>query len=267
METAMPAPAPSATPHGWQFRVTPYLWLPTANASFIFTHPNFSLSSGMPVILPGMTTVGVKIVPSSYLSHLHSAAEIAVEGRTADSSVFADLIYANVGSQAAEVVELSGPLGHVVPINVSTTLRTTSTIATGGIGGVFAHSPASEFTGFAGVRYLHLTADASWSLTGPLGLFPANGSASDAKSDLAGILGARGRLTFGHDYFVPLYVDYGGSGELTTYQWLVGVGRDSPHNSAILAWRQLAYFANNNSRVFLQSLNLGGPAFAYTFKF
>jgi hypothetical protein len=268
METAMPSPAPSATPSGWHFKVTPYLWVPTLNASFVFSHATFSDASGTPVILPKETTVGVKIVPSSYLTHLHSAAELAVEADRADSSIFADLIYANLGTQAADVIELTGPAGHVtLPLNVSTSLHTTSTIATGGIGGVFARSPASEFTAFAGLRYLNLTAEANWTLTGPLGLYPRNGSASESKSDLEGIIGARGHVGLGGKYYIPLYVDYGGSGSLTTYQWLVGIGRDSPYNAFTLAWRQLAYFANNDSRLLLQSLHMGGAALAYTFKF
>ncbi len=266
--TAMPSPAPSSTPEGWHFRVTPYVWLPTINASFLFSHPTLSSSSGVPVVLPGQTTVGVRITPTSYASHLHSAGELAVEADRAGSMVFADVIYVNLGTESSEVVDLSGPAGHVtLPVNVSTFVQPTSTIATGGIGGVFAHSAGSEFSAFVGVRYINLTASASWTLTGPLGLYPRSGSASDTKSDLQGIIGARGQLTYGRSYFTPLYIDYGGSGDLTTYQWLVGIGRNSPYNAAILGWRQLAYFANNNSRVFVQSLHLGGPLLAYTFKF
>lgn len=245
----------------------PYVWLPTINTALVFSHPRFSLSSGVPVVLPGETVIGVKTTPSAYLSKLNSAAALTVEAVNGDSSIFADVLYANVGSQAAEVVELSGPLGRLtLPINVQTTLRTTSTLTTGGIGRVFARSPASEFTGFVGVRYIHLTASATWALTGPLGLFPASGSADEAKSDLAAIGGARGRIDFGHNYYIPLYADYGGSGDLTTYQWLAGIGHDSPYNAAVLGWRQLGYFANNNSRVFLESLHLGGPDLTYTFK-
>ena len=152
------------------------------------------------------------------------------------------------------------------PINVDTTARLTTTLSDAGIGRWFAHSPAGQIGAFVGLRYLDLNASVSWNLTGQLGLFSRSGSGTETRTDLAGIAGLRGRVELGHGWFIPLYGDYGGSGDLETYQFLGGIGHAYPTGAVTLAWRQLAYFSNNNNQRFnIQNLHLGGPTFAWTF--
>jgi hypothetical protein len=253
------SPAPGATDDRWHFRVTPYLWLPTINAQFHFLHP--TLPSGA----PAEAFADVRVGPNQYLSHLNSAAQLTVEADKGSSFVFGDLIYLNLGNGSSSVVNLGGPLGHInIPIDVSTTSRTTSTLATVGIGNAFVHTDTTDIGAFVGLRYINMTANVTWNVTGPLGLFPKSGSASGAQSNLQAIVGGRGRIGLGSNWYVPLYLDYGGSGDLTTYQWLGGIAHSYHSGAQILVWRQLAYFQNNNG-VLINNVHLGGPAFAWSF--
>jgi len=262
------SPAPSAAPASkadsvddkWHFNVTPYFWLPTINARFHFTN------ASVPPAFEAIHSADVQVGPNSYLSHLNSAAEVAVEAAKGDASLFADLIYVNAGNAAAAVVNLSGPLDHInLPFNVSTSVRLTTTIATGGFGKEFWHEGDTAGTVFLGLRYVNQTASVSWSLSGPLGMFSPTGSATGSASDLLPLIGVRGRLGLGSDWFIPLYVDYGGGGAITTYQWYGGIAHRYHSGAQILLWREMAFFANNDGTQLVQNLHLGGPAFAWSF--
>lgn len=261
--TPAPSPSPMASQDPddkWHFRVTPYLWLPTLNAQFHFT--SVSLPPGALI----EHSADIRIGPNSYLSHINSAAEINVGAVKGDSELFADLIYLNVGNASASVVNLSGPGGIInLPLNVSTSIRLTTTIATGGIGKEFWHEADSQGTVFLGVRYVNQTASAAWSLTGPLGMFSPTGSATGSKSDAQPLVGAHGRIGLGSHWFIPVYGDLGGSASITTYQWYGGIAHEYSGGAQILLWREMAFFSSDDPTGFLQNLHLGGPAFAWSF--
>jgi hypothetical protein len=265
-ETAAPAqppvvaPEPTATPPKWVLRLTPYIWVPTINASFRFSHP--SVPAGTEVV----KAADVRIGPNSYLSHVNSAGELTVEADKEGLSLFGDVIYMNVGNAGASVVDLSGPLGHLhLPVNVSTSARLTMTLSTVGVGGEYFHTDTSSASAFVGLRYFDITATTGWTLTGPLGRFSPSGNASENKSDLAGIIGTRARIGLGSHWYIPLYVDYGGSSYLTTYQWFAGIAHRYHSGAQILVWRQLSYFQNPGESNLIQDIHLGGPTFAWSF--
>lgn len=253
-----PSPVPSSRLH---VRLTPYIWAPTINGTFQFRHPSLPLGS------IAVRSVGVQLGPNSYLSKLNSAAMLTVEVDHGRSVAFGDVIYMNVSNTSATVFDLRGPLGQIsLPINVSTSARLTSTLATVAIGDrLVGDGVNSEGTAFVGLRYSNVNVSAGWTLTGPLGRFPATGNASESQNTLAGIVGARGRVGLGTSWFVPLYADYGGSGDLTTYQWVAGIGHSYHSGAQILVWRQLGYIGNTGNTTLVQTLHLGGPAFAWTF--
>ncbi len=264
-QQATPAPAPlpkaSANPDDqWHFRITPYIWLPTINAKFHFLHP--SVPAGEPI----EGSADVQVGPNNYLSHVNSGAELAVEADKAGSSVFADVLYLNIGNAGASVVNITGPGGIInLPLNAATSVRLTTTIATGGFGKEFWHVGDTEGTAFVGLRYVNQTVNAGWTLTGPIGMFSPTGTASAAKSDLLPLAGVRGRFGLGSHWFVPVYGDYGGSGSITTYQWFGGIAHEYRGGAQMLIWRQMAFFSDNDSTELLQNLHLGGPAFAWSF--
>ena len=268
-QEASPTPSPAATvaptttptSSGLHLRLTPYVWVPTFNGSFQFHHPSLPPGS------ISITSVGVQVGPNSYLSKLNSAIELTAEADDAHSVVFGDVIYINASNTNARVFDLGGPLGHLTfPVNSSTSARFTTTLATVGIGPqILGNGLNSEATAFVGLRYVDVSATAGWTLTGPLGRFPRTGNAAESENDLAGIVGARARLGLGSGWFVPLYADYGGSGDLTTYQWAAGIGHSYHSGAQILLWRQLGYIGNTGNSTFIQTLHMGGPAFAWSF--
>ena len=270
-ETAVASPVPSQAPEvspaatatpGWVVRLTPYLWGTTVNGDFHFLRPDISLPPGAPI----ETDVSVQAGPNSYLSKLNSAAMLEIEADKSNLVMFGDVIYANLSNVGAHVIDIHGPLGHIsFPLNVSTDARITSTIATAGVGGEYMHSVASTADAFVGLRYEDITAHVSWTLSGPIGTFAHTGSASANKSDAMGIIGTRARLGFSHGWFVPLYVDFGGSAELTTYQWVAGVAHGYHSGAQIIAWRQMAFFENPGQNGLLEALHLGGPVIAWSF--
>ena len=262
--TPSPAPtvAPTAAPakSGIQLRLTPYLWVPTINGTFQFHHP--SLPAGSIAI----SSVGVQLGPNSYLSKLNSAIEVTAEANDEHSTAFGDVIYINATSGTATVFDLGGPLGHLTfPVNVSTSAHTSTTLATVGIGPKLLSSANSEVTGFVGLRYLDVSASVDWTLTGPLGRFPRTGNAAESENDVFGIVGARARLGLGSSWYVPLYADYGGNGNLTTYQWAAGIAHSYHSGAQILLWRQLGFIGNTGNTALIQTLHMGGPAFAWSF--
>lgn len=264
-QQATPAPAPSPMAsldpdNQWHFRVTPYLWLPTVNARFHFVRP--SVPAGDPI----EGSADVQVGPNNYLSHVNSGAELSVEADKAGSSVFGDLIYLNIGNASASVVNISGPLGNInLALNANASVRSTSTIATGGFGKEFWHVGDTEGTAFVGLRYVNQTVSTAWTITGPSGMFSPTGSASAGKSDLLPLAGLRGRFGLGSHWFVPVYGDYGGSGSITTYQWFGGIAHEYHSGAQMLIWREMAFFSNNDGTELLQNLHLGGPAFAWSF--
>jgi hypothetical protein len=261
--TPSPAPSPMASQDPddrWHFRITPYFWLPTINAQFHFTSVSVPAGALIPL------SADVRVGPNSYLSHINSAIEVNVAAEKGGSELFGDLVYVNVGNAAASVINLSGPLGNInLPINVSTSLRTTSTIATGGFGKEAWRDAYSQAWVFLGLRYVNQTATATWTLTGPLGLFSPTGSGTGSKSDLEPLIGAHGRIGLGSHWFIPLYGDYGGSAAITTYQWYGGIAHEYSGGAQMLIWRDMAFFSNNDTTSLLQNLHLGGPAFAWSF--
>lgn len=192
---------------------------------------------------------------------------LTVEADDAHSVAFADVIYINASNTSATVFDLSGPGGHLsFPVNVSTSARMTTTLATIGFGPrLIGNGSNSEATGFVGLRYVNVTLNAGWTLTGPLGMFPRTGSANESENEIAGIVGARARLGLGSSWYVPLYADYGGSGNLTTYQWAAGIAHSYHSGAQILLWRQLGYIGNTGNLTLIETLHLGGPAFAWSF--
>ena len=142
--------------------------------------------------------VDVQVGPNKYLSHVNSGAELSVEADKAGSSIFGDIMYLNIGNAGASVVNISGPLGIInIPLNVATSVRLTTTIATGGFGKQFWHVADSEGTAFVGLRYLNQTVSADWTLTGPIGMYSPTGSATGSKSDLEPLAACAGRFGLG----------------------------------------------------------------------
>jgi len=265
---AEPTPSVSPTPPAHvHFEVTPYMWVPTINASLQFNQRDVRPRIAPPN-LQVPTGANVQIGPNSYLSNLNSAFMVAGSVRRGNGDLFFDLIYLNLTSRVTRVRALSGPGGIIVidPVNLSANARFRSTLWTLGVGGNLL-TPATPTTleAFAALRDFNTSASADWTLTGPLNVLEPSGAAQKSENLLVPVGGFKGRIALGPHFVIPYYIDGGGSSEVTSWQGIVGIGYAYHSGGASLVWRELGYFAQNNPSELLQNLHLGGPAFGWTF--
>jgi hypothetical protein len=123
---------------------------------------------------------------------------------------------------------------------------------------------------FAGARMLDLRTDLNWKLEGNISGLPlrdheGKGEASDTVWD--GIVGIKGRLTFGQDkkWFIPYYADVGTGDSDVTWQGMGGLGYTFGWGDLVAVWRYLDY--NMPSGEDIESLTLSGAAIGATFRF
>lgn len=262
--TPAPSPAASAAPSTSQLRVTPYLWLPSINASLRFDRGDIHLPTGaLPPALPN--SANVTIGPNKYLSNLNSAFMFTADVRKGNGSIFTDVMYLNLSSGKSSVASLTSPDGSVViPVNVSTSARLRSTVWTLALSASpFTTSSPPPLEGFVGFRNLTVSSRADWSLTGPLGQLGPTGSAQKYVTEFVPLVGIKGRLTLGPHWFVPYYGDYGANADVESWQGVLGVAYGYHSGAALLVWRQLNYYAGGSQA--LKNLRLGGPAIGWTF--
>lgn len=264
--TPAPSPTPSSAPDRWQARITPYVWLPTINANLRFSQADTRRPSGAPpLVIP--SGANVQVGPNNYLSNLNSAFMFTADVRKGNGGVFTDLLYLNISSDKAFVASLNAPDGSIViPANVSTSAHMRSTLWTLALtGSPFGTSASPPLEGFVGFRYFSIKASADWSLAGQLGALNPTGGAEKTETQFVPIAGIKGRLGLGPHWFVPYYADYGTNSALETWQGVLGVGYGYHSGAALLVWRQLSYFQQNQPNELIQNLHLGGPAVGWTF--
>lgn len=262
-QTPAPSPAASATPSPLQIHVTPYLWLPTVNASLRFERGDIQLPSGAPP--PALAnSVNVTFGPNKYLTNLNSAFMFTADVRKGNGSIFTDVIYLNLSSSKSSVASLTSPDGSiVVPVNASTSGRLRSTVWTLALStSPFATSNPPPLEGFVGFRNLTVSTHADWTLTGSLGQLSPTGSAQKTVTEFVPLAGIKGRLTLGPHWFVPYYGDYGANAGVESWQGVLGVAYGYHSGAAQLVWRQLNYASGSRA---LESLRFGGPAVGWTF--
>lgn len=246
------AQSPVQPESGWQFKLTPYLWLPDVSSTLRFNPPP---AGG------GSATVDSE---SSYLSNLQMALMVSLEARKGAWAIFSDFIYLDFSSDDDSMKVGSGPVQ--MPVSTSTRSDLTGGVWQLAASYAISRNRTSTFEVLGGVRYLAVKADASWQLTGPAGLFPQAGTISQKEELWDGIVGVRGRLGLGEGrWFAPYYLDAGtGSSELT-WQALAGVGYAFDWGDLLLAYRHLSYQQGDGKLI--QDLSFGGPGLGASFRF
>ena len=269
LSLAVPAVAMADTPSDkWTFALTPYLWLPTIHGTL-----NYSIPPG------GTGSPNTDVGPDSYLKDLNFAIMIAGEARKGEWSIFTDVVYLNMSSQDSTVksVSFNGPAGIVsvdAGANASTTSSVKGLVWTLGAGYAVVHTPAVTLDVFGGFRYFGLEASTDWqlaaSITGPLGgtqVFPREGSISQRRDLVDGIIGVRGRVRLGEsNWSVPYYVDAGTGSSQLTWQALLGISYGLSWGDITLAYRHLAYDEKKSDKL-VQDMRFSGPALGISFRF
>jgi hypothetical protein len=237
----------------WQFAVTPYVWLPSIDATLGFQ----TGGSG-----------GSAADMSDVLKYLSGAFFLNAEARKGKWGLSFDLVYCDFTKADSKVTNIVLPgRGNEVPINAGTT--------TGLTGYMFSlmgsyrlqRSSRASFDLLAGARYTHIGATLDWSFTNLIDGLPARAGSAEGGADLwNGVVGVRGNIALGSSrWYVPLYLDGGAGTSRFTWQALLGAGYAFSWGDILLVYRYLSFEQGSNQDV--QRLSFSGPALGATFRF
>ena len=255
----------------WQYRLTPYLWLPTIDGTAHYSVPPGG--GGSPNVLVG---------PAEWLDLLNYGALVSGSARKGRYSIFSDFVYLSMTSKNDGRVDsvgdaISNP-GSTLPIPVSASLnlntRTDLDSLVWMITGGYALNETETFAldVFAGVRFFGVDVSTSWNLTADITapgggvLLPAQGSIGNDTDLWDGIVGMRGHFVVADsNWTVPYYFDIGAGDSELTWNTMVGFAREFGWGDLILAYRHLEYDQDSNG--LLQGFSFGGPAIGARFRF
>ena len=257
------APSPAAAqwaPAGeWKYVASIYMYLPQLNADF-----NIPLQDG------GTAAASTKVSPRDLLRNLKFTFMGAFDAHNGRWGVFTDLIYLNEGGRESSTRNLEFN-GRPLPIGVTktATLDLETTIWT--LAGQYRVVADQAWTVdlLAGARMLNIKPKLGWSLQGDLGDYPIpgrQGSAELSETSWDGIVGAKGRYTFGdrREWFVPFYVDVGTGQIDLTWQIAGGIGYSFSWGEIVALWRYLDFENGSGSK--LDSLSTNGPMLGVNFR-
>lgn len=228
-----------------QTNATLYVWLPSMGGDLKYNVGN------------GSATVS----GSDILNALNMAFMGALEFRKGKWSLLTDVVYLDLGADKISSVGLPG--GGAINAGVDLDVSGWQLGVYGGYQLYATDKATLDILG--GVRYLTLDTDASLSITGPLppSLPTANLSASTDVWDA--VVGFRGKLELGNDWYMPYHADVGAGDSELTWQAMVGVGYRAGWGDLLLFYRHLAWDEGDDK--LLQGLEFTGPGMAVRFSF
>jgi len=254
---------------GWQFQLTPYLWLPTIDGTL-----NYDLPPG------GGGSPDVEVGPTDWLELLNFGALIGGSARKGRFSMFTDFVYLSMTkNDDGRVVSVEGTVpGNFMSIPVSADLNMNTRTDMDGLTWMLAagytvkETETSTVDVFAGARLFSVDFSTSWELTaaittpGGQELLAAQGSNASDTDLWDGIVGVRGHFGFGDgNWSVPYYFDVGAGSSDLTWNAMAGMSRTFGWGDLILIYRHLEYDEDSNG--LMQSFSFSGPALGATFHF
>lgn len=279
---AIAAPSPSAAqaaraPDGeWRFSLTPYVWLPTVNATIEYPLPGIGgggAGGGAGAAPDG--SLDTEIGPNQYLTKLNFAAMLAGEARRGPWSVMADFIGLRVSGEGSRLNGVSVGGNRLPGLDASAASASQSTLkaalwnATGGY--TLVEDGAYRLEAIAGLRVGRLEANVDWTLSASVTLpdgspvLARSGSLGASRDVVDGVIGARGRWQIDSRWAVPWYVDVGTGTSRFTWQAFAGASYAFGWGELLLAWRHLGL--QDRDREVFRRVTLGGPTLGATFRF
>lgn len=251
---------------GWQFQLTPYVWLPTISGKL-----NYDLPAG-----GGDGAPRIDVGPTDWLELLNGVFLLQGEARKERFFVFADVVYLGLESDNDKVVAVSPGSGDLIPIDVSVNLDTktdldgfTMTLA----GGVTVHSDAASSTDlFAGARFFGMDTKTSWNLSADIELpgggtvLPRQGSIESDLESWDAIVGIKGRMRIGQGkWSLPYYLDIGTGDSDLTWQAIAGVSYAYGWGDLIISYRHFEY--DGGPQGLMENFSFSGPVIGGRFSF
>ena len=268
--TALPASA-AETGDGWQYRLTPYLWLPTIDGA---------LKYGVPPGSGGSPTVSVG--PTDWLDLLNSGLLISGSATKGRFSLYSDFLYLSMTSKndgrllsVDDTVTVPGtrvpiPISASLNLNTRTDLDGLSWTITGGY--QLVAEERSNVTAFVGARYFGVDAGSSWDLTAEISIpgtgviLPSQGQVGTDVDLWDALIGVRGGVDLGEGNWSALYhLDIGSGDSDLTWNAILGLSYAYGWGDLLLAYRHLEY--DQSSDKLLQDFSFGGPGIGARFRF
>jgi len=249
----------------WEYRLSPYLWLPTINGTL-----NYELPPG------GGGSPGFSVGPTDWLDLLNFGLLLSGSAQKGKFVVFSDLVYLSMTSKNAGSIDgvRIGP--DFVPIEAGVVLNTRTDLdalnVTLGLGREISRSESGRASVFAGIRYLGIDLSSQWdltaSITGPNDtiVLPSQGSIGQDVDLLDGIVGFRGE--FGKEagrWSFPYYFDVGTGDSDLTWNAMAGAARRFGWGDLLLVFRHLEYDQGDDG--LLQDFRFSGPVVGARFRF
>jgi hypothetical protein len=245
----------SGADSGWQFNASLYAFLPSIGGSTIF-----------PIDTGGSS---VNITASQILNSLNLTFMGAFDAHKGPWGAFTDLIYVDLGASKSNTNDFTiGNIGIPGGTTADLHLNVKSWVWT--LAGEYriSDTPALKVDLLLGTRYLDLTEELSWSISGNLGsIVPAGRSGTSELGTVIwdGIIGVKGRAAFGADrqWLLPFYLDGGTGDSNNTWQAAAGIAYAFHWGTVDALWRYLEYDFSGTK---IKSISFNGPMIGATFR-
>lgn len=256
----------------WEYRLTPYLWLPTIEGDVKYEIPPGS-GTGSPTVSVG---------PADWVELLNYGLLIGGSAQKGRLSLFADFLYLSMTSKEDDrVVSVDDTItvpGTRIPIPVGAELNADTRTDLDGMsltmtaGYAFRQDADSQAVVFVGARTFDVDVSTSWDLTAEITvpgagvILPSSGSIGGDKTLWDAIVGIRGEFAAGQGaWSIPYYLDYGSGDSDKTWNVFVGAAREFGWGDLIIAYRHLEY--DQGTDKLLQDFSFGGPLVGFRFNF
>jgi hypothetical protein len=240
-------------PTPWEFSLTPYLWLPSVDATMRYETPG---------------TGGSDVSLTNLLQHLNAALFLSGEARKGQWGLSADLVFVDFQKTGSNVSSVGGSGGTTeIPVNSGTTTSLTGYMVSLTGNYSLVRGPDARLDVLGGLRYTHIGTTLDWSFTTTVDSLPGRTGSAERGVDLwDGVVGVRGNARFGGGkWFVPYYLDAGAGTSKFTWQTLVGVGYSFGWGDLLLVYRYLSFEQGHEQPI--EHLSFSGPALGATFNF
>jgi hypothetical protein len=260
-DVATPAPAATDSDPFYDGKLhvafTPYIWLPTLNATFRYNLSDVHLPPGVP---SRSGTIDASVGANKYLSNLNFALMGNAQFRFGNTALNTDLINVNASNQTTALVNLSGHFPNTTLTGTAHT-HAVGTIAQVAGSNTFYRNGNTTVDVLLGGRMMFTTGATDWQLTATNDVINRNGSASRSSTLGDAIVGSFGQFALGKRWAIPFYADLGTGDPNFTWQGILGI----KYGQLGLTYRYLDY--SNGSAGLVQNLRMNGPQLGYTLKF
>ena len=255
----------------WEYRLTPYLWLPTIDGSIKYSVPP---SSG--------PSPEFSVGPTDWLDLLNYGLLLSGSASKDRLTLFSDVVVLSMTSKNdGRVLSVDDTItvpGTRIPIPISADAVLASRTDLDGIAWTFAAGydvmpgENASMVAFAGARLFSVDVKSSWELEAEISIpgagvvLPAQGQVGADVDLWDAIVGVRGEIaTDNGKWSIPYYVDVGSGDSDLTWSGMVAAARKFGWGDLVIAYRHLEYDQGDDDLI--QGFSFSGPIIGARFNF